>query len=96
MKNNLSKSYLFLVILLLVTIFGCHNNASDTKTNQSDTTKSLTKAVAEKSFSNSNCDSTIVNQELSFNALAFQVFKADTNKIKSLFLDNVVIKMENK
>jgi hypothetical protein len=72
-------------------IAGCQNN---TAKSASDTIKSAKKAKVEKAISTSNCDSTVINQEFSFDALAFQVFKADTDKIKSLFLDPVALKIE--
>lgn len=43
-----------------------------------------------------SCDSNIINNEFSFDVLAFKVFKADTTKIKSLFSSPVVLKLESK
>ena len=48
----------------------------------------------DKAIPTSNGDTVIVSQEFSYDVLAFDVFKADTNKIKSLFLDPVTLKME--
>ena len=90
MKNKPSKTYSFLTILTLVSIFGCYNTA----TKQSITTGPVKEASQEKSTLSSNCDSMAVNNEFSYGALAIEVFKSDTNKIKSLFLNPVIIKME--
>jgi len=68
---------------------GCQNNTTQS-TSYSTTSAKNTKV--EKAISNSKCDSTVTNQEFGFDALAFKVFKADTNKIKSLFLNPVVLK----
>jgi hypothetical protein len=80
----------FLIISVLTSLAGCQNNTAQST---SDTATSAKKAKAEKAISNSNCDSTVTNQEFSFDALALQVFKADTNKIKSLFMNPVALKM---
>ena len=50
--------------------------------------------MAPKNILDSNCDATIVNNEFSYDVLAFEVFKADTDKIKSLFLEPAALKME--
>jgi hypothetical protein len=50
--------------------------------------------MVEKSIPRLNCDTTIISQEFSYKTLAFDILKADTNKIKSLFQDSVVLKME--
>ncbi|GAC1314451.1 MAG: hypothetical protein NVSMB24_39110 [Mucilaginibacter sp.] len=43
-----------------------------------------------------DCDTTIVNEEFSSNVLGIKVFKADTNKIKSLFKEPVTISIQEK
>jgi hypothetical protein len=89
MKNKIPKPTRLLLVLTLINILGCHNSATNTKTDLQDAVK-----PAEKVIMGSRCDTTIINQEFSYQALAFKVFKADTNKIRSLFLNPVVLKME--
>lgn len=79
----------FFILLILIIIAGCRNNKNQTiKGAKRDTTKT------ERSIPVLNCDTTIVSQEFSYGALAFKVFKADTNKVKSLFLSPVSLKMK--
>ncbi|MES2277967.1 MAG: hypothetical protein V4592_18205 [Bacteroidota bacterium] len=95
MKINTPKNLSLLILLILTSSISCQNNTTGTKRErQSDTTKSANKVKTEETAPGLNCDTTIVNQELSYGALAFKVFKLDTNKLKSLFLDPVVLKME--
>ncbi|RKR83751.1 hypothetical protein BDD43_3965 [Mucilaginibacter gracilis] len=85
-----------LFFLLPMFIAGCHGTITQTgRQDQSDTITPVRKKEVKKHFSNFSCDSTIINNEFSLDALAFKVFKADTNKIKSLFLNPVVLKFES-
>ena len=72
-------------------------NGDRSQPNQVMKTDSGKQAQAYKdkvSTKKSNCDSTIINNEFSLNPLAFQVFTADTNKIKTLFVNPVVLHLE--
>jgi len=89
-KRSLTGDPLIIMFLLLG-IVGCHSNSTQST---SDTTTSKKNATVKKAIQVSNCESKVINQEFSYDALAFEVFKSDTNKIKSLFLDPVVLKME--
>jgi len=82
-------------MLILINIIGCRNNSNQTKKQgQNDTIKSAKKVKYDRAIPTSSNDTVIVSQEFSYDALAFDLFKADTNKVKSLFLDSVTIKME--
>jgi hypothetical protein len=73
--------------ILPLVIAGCQ---SAIKQNQSNTIKPAVK----KHSPALSCDSIVINNELSFDALAFKIFTADTTKIKSLFLNPVVLKIK--
>ncbi|WP_295671687.1 hypothetical protein [uncultured Mucilaginibacter sp.] len=93
-KESLNPTY-FLIMLILISIVGCQNNKNQAiKQDQYDISKPEKNAKVEKSILSLHCDSTVVNNEFSFDVLAFKVFKADTDKIKSLFIGPVVLKME--
>jgi len=86
---------LLLATLLLITIVGCQNKSNQkNKQDQYDTVKSATKSKIEKPIPGSNCDTMLISQEFSYDVLASEAFNADTNKIKSLFLDRAIIKIE--
>src|ERR1700761_1187847 len=88
-----TKKASFLIVLILIVFTGCQTNSTQKKKpGISDTTSSG--IPSQKSASGPNCDTTIINQEFGYGALAFEVFKADTNKIKSLFLDPVILKIK--
>lgn len=83
---------IFLLPLLIAA--GCQHIITPTeKPVQLDTTVLKRKEALSK-VPISTCDSTVINNELGFNILVFDVFKANTAKIKSLFLDTVVLKLE--
>jgi hypothetical protein len=87
------QKLIFFIILLLIA--GCQGVKNQTeKQDQSDTIMSEGKKIVKKYSPVLGCDSTIINNEFSFDVLAFEVFKADTAKIKSLFLNPVVLKFE--
>jgi len=94
MKKKTQQLNFFFIIVILTCFVSCQNHTSETKTSQYDTTTSVKKAVAKEPVLGLNCDTTVISQEFSYKTLAFEVFKADTNKIKSLFLDPVVLKMK--
>jgi len=95
MKNQSSKSTYVLIMLILINIVGCQNNSNQAKEQgRYATIKSAKKIKYDRAIPASNGDTVIVSQEFSYDALAFDVFKADTDKIKSLFLDPVTLKME--
>jgi len=94
MKVKLSGNRCF-VLLISVAIAGCQSSSTRTKPPAHlDTIKASKDAMPQKSIPGADCDSAVINNELSYHALAFDVFKADINKIKSLFLNPVVLKME--
>lgn len=89
---KISTYFFFLLALVLE---GCQSNVTQTrKQDKSETIRSKRKETVKKHFPILSCDTIIVNNEFSFNALAFEVFKADTAKIKSLFLNPVILKFE--
>jgi hypothetical protein len=72
-------------------ISGCGDASTKAvKQDQPDTIK----AAAKKDSSALTRDRAIINNELSSDVLAFEVFKADTTKIKSLFLNPVTLKLK--
>jgi hypothetical protein len=86
-----------LMLLIAIAIAGCQSSNNQKKAPaQLGTIKTLKDAMTKKSNQTTDCDSNVVNNELSYHTLAFDVFKADTDKIKSLFLDPVVLKMEKR
>jgi hypothetical protein len=87
MKKRVFKLKVILLASTLLSIVGCGNNVKTTTNDTSNPNKAVVKA---------GCDTSITSDEISFKALAIEVFKADTNLIKSLFLDPVVLKMEKK
>ncbi|MGZ3927941.1 MAG: hypothetical protein ACXVJG_13380 [Mucilaginibacter sp.] len=93
MKNTLPKLGYLLMVFILINIVECQNNKTRQQ-NQLGTTKSAGKAKVETAIQGLNCDTIIVSREFSDEVLAFTVFKADTNKIKSLFLHPATLKME--
>lgn len=81
-----------LAAILSLFIAGCAGSANQSvKTNSTDSN-----LETKLHDTNLGCDSTIVNNEFSFDVLRFEVFKADTTKIKSLFLDKVKLNIEKK
>jgi hypothetical protein len=86
------RKLVFIIIPLVIA--GCQGATTQTgKQDQSDTIKPGEGNSKENSPVLS-CDSTAINNELSFDGLAFKVFTADTTKIKSLFLNPVVLKIK--
>jgi hypothetical protein len=84
------KSIFFSALLIIA---GCQNPATQSsEQNHPDTISP--KQTAKKPSTVLVGDSTIINNEFSKAILAFEVFKADTDKIKSLFLDPVTLKLE--
>jgi len=90
MKKALSKIHYTFMALMLFSITGCQSNS---KKPDQDTTKFTSNTKAVKAVPILRCDTTITSIELSDSLFAFQVFKSDANKIKTLFLDPVVLKM---
>lgn len=91
-KMRIPKLPFFIITLVII---GCEGVGNKTeKQHQSDTTKHQQKETVTKSPSVLTDDSTIINNEFSYNALAFEVHKADAAKVKSLFLNPVVLKIE--
>jgi hypothetical protein len=85
------RQYFFLLALI---IEGCQGNITQTtKLNNSGTTEYKKKKVV-RNFHNVSCDTTIVNNNFSINTLAYKIFKADTTKIKLLFLNPVILKLQ--
>jgi hypothetical protein len=81
--------------LLPLFIAGCHGALTQTKKQaKSDTIRPGRKTIVKTSHPILTRDSTIINNEFSKDFLAFGVFKADTTKIKSLFLNPVSLKLE--
>ena len=80
--------------LVLINAVGCQSNSiQQKKQGQNDTSRQFGKGKVEKPVSALNCDTTVISQEFSSAAFAFDIFKGDTNKVKSLFLDPVTLKM---
>jgi hypothetical protein len=76
-------------------IAGCRGATTQTKEqDQSYIIRPGRKETVKNHLPVLNCDSTIINNEFSYHVLAFEVFKADTTKIKSLFLNPVILKLE--
>lgn len=74
-------------------VAGCRNNSNQAKKQVHSFAATTTKkAIPVKNISDLQGDTTIVADEFSSGVLAFKVFRADTNKIKSLFLDPAVLK----
>jgi hypothetical protein len=90
--KKIGGSAFFSIMMLIVG--GCLSNSNQEKAKRHDTTSSNKKAAIEGYSSGLRCDTTISSQEFSYGILASEVFDADTNKIKSLFLDPVVLKIE--
>jgi hypothetical protein len=87
-------------MLILINI-GCQTDSNQKKKqNQQDTIKSAStakpayKTISEKIILGMSCGEPIISHEFSYEALAFDIAKADTNEIKSLFLDRVIIQNE--
>jgi hypothetical protein len=96
MKNRTSK-IIFGAILTLVIGVGCQNSPDKKQQkNQADTNTSEQKTKYLKSSSLLNCNTSIVSHDFSYGVLGFLVFEADTNKIKSLFGNPVVLRIEEK
>lgn len=84
-------------LLMLFIIAGCQDVENQSKKQGRSGTKKSTGTESVKKYSSVlNHDSTVINNEFSHDVLAFEVFKADTNKIKSLFLSPAILKIEKK
>ena len=95
MRKKPSIPNRFLALLILAWVIGCQSNSNQQKKqSQNDTSKQRSKRKVEKAVPGSNCDTTLISQEFSSAAMAFDIFKGDTNKVKSLFLDPVTLKMD--
>ena len=89
---RIPKPIFFLIPLFIA---GCHGAVTQTKKQaKSDTIRPGRKEIVKTPHPILTRDSTIINDELSKDVLAFEVFKADTAKIKSLFLNPVILKLE--
>jgi len=84
-----------LTLLMLISVVGCQNNSNRRqKQDKYDTAKSESKTKTEKPVESFTCDTTLISQEFSYNALPSDIFEGDTNKVKSLFLDPATLKMD--
>lgn len=84
-------------LLLALVIEGCQSNATQTaKQDTFDTIRSERKETVKRSVPALRGDTMIVDNKFSFDALAFEIFKADTTKVKSLFMAPVVLKTEKR
>lgn len=93
-KKGLTLS--LLLIINLMVFMSCKNNLKQQNEKSRQDTGSAKTIRPHKVVSNLNCDTIVVSNEFGTKALAFDIFKADTNKVKSLFLDPVVLKIEKK
>lgn len=81
------------IMLVLTSIIGCRSNSNQlSKQYQIDTAKLTNKTKFKNPIKGLNCDTTLISQEFSYDALALDRSKADTNEIKSLFLDRAIIR----
>lgn len=86
------KLLFFLMPLILTACQGASNRTE--KQFQSDTGRLKKKDTGKTRSPISSSDSEIINNDLGTDILAFDLFKANTAKIKSLFLDPVILKIE--
>lgn len=93
MKPKSSIPNRFLALLILAWVIGCQSNQQK-KQGRNDTAESTNESKVKGPVSGLNCETTLISREFSSAALAFDVFKGDTNKVKSLFLDPVTLKMD--
>jgi len=89
---RIPKPIFFLIPLFIA---GCHGAVTQTKKQaKSDTIRPGRKEIVKTPHPILTRESTIINNEFSYHVLAFEVFNADTTKIKSLFLNSVILKLE--
>ena len=93
MRGKSSIFNLGVILLMGISIAGCRGNSNQlSKHDQIGISKPTNKIKVKKAIAGLNCDTTLISQEFSYEALAFNISKADTNEIKSLFLDRAIIK----
>jgi len=93
MKNTSPKPFRFLWLLLLAGLAGCQNNSNQNPVaKQRGAIRPTVSVSAVKHAPAFKNDTTIISQEFSYNVL--NEFNGDTNKVRSLFLDPIVKKME--
>ena len=94
--NNEKKLSIFrlgFVLLMLINVVGCRSNSNRlSKQDKIGISKPTNKIKVKKIIAGLNCDTTLISQEFSYDALALDMSEADTDKIKSLFLDKVILK----
>jgi len=94
-RVNAFKKSLFLIFLtLLLSCKDKDKRIAQTVNNKQPVVTSKNKAPGPEQ--DIPCDTTITNDELSAHFLKFNVFQADSAKIKKLFNDNVIVRVVKK